>query len=251
MKNINRKVKSNIIFGIHPVAEALNARRELEKVFIQKGLTHEKIRDILNECNSLKIPVQKVPIEKLNRITRKNHQGIIAFQASITYASLENIIDSTFQKGKDPLLLVLDRITDVRNFGAIARTAEGLGFDLIIIPETGSARINEDAIRTSAGALHHIPVTRVKDLKNTLDFLSVSGIRVIASTEKTDNNLSNTDLTGPLALVMGSEDVGIDGKLLERAHHKVRIPMYGKIESFNVSVSFGIIGYEILRQRTN
>ena len=244
-------VKSQIIFGIHPVVEALHAGRELEKVLIQNGISFEKIRDILNECNSLNIPVQKVPIEKLNRITRKNHQGIIAFLASVTYASLENIIDSTFQKGKDPLLLVLDRITDVRNFGAIARTAEGLGFDVIIIPETGSARINEDAVKTSAGALHHIPVTRVKNLKKTLDFLSASGIRIIASTEKTENNLTNADLKGPLALVMGSEDVGIDGKLLESAHEKIRIPMYGKIESFNVSVSFGIIGYEILRQRNN
>ena len=230
--------------------EALNAGRDLDKVLIQKGAMHGKMRDIIEGCYSMNIPVQNVPVEKINRITRKNHQGVIAFLSLITYASLENIIDRSFQEGKDPLLLVLDRITDVRNFGAIARTAEGLGFNVIIIPEHGSAQINEDAIKTSAGALHHIPVSRTKDLNKTLNHLSESGIRIVASTERTDKTLADVDLTGPIVIVMGSEENGIDSKLLESADEKIRIPMYGKINSYNVSVSFGILGYEIVRQRT-
>jgi len=244
-------VKSNIIFGVHPVLEALHAKKELDRIFIQKGPLHGKLKEIQDACFSLRIPIQKVPVEKLNRITRKNHQGVIAYQSMVSYASLENVIDRSYQDGKDPLLLILDGITDVRNFGAIARTAEGFGFNAIIIPEYGSAQINEDAIKTSAGALHHIPVSRVSDLKKTLIYLSDFGIRIIGATEKTNKNIQEAELTGPVAVIMGSEDKGIDPKLLESVHERIRIPMFGKIDSYNVSVSFGILAYEVTRQRNS
>lgn len=242
-------MKHIFISGIHPVIEALRSSQELDRILIQKDIVNEKLRELFKECYNSGIPVQRVPVERLNHITRKNHQGVIAFLSSIRYSSFEHIIDNAFKKGKDPLILILDRITDVRNFGAIARTAEGLGFDVIIIPETGSAQINEDAIKTSAGALHHLPVSRVKDLRETMTYLSDSGFRIIAAVEKAETELYLSDLTGPMVLVIGSEEKGIDKKLLKIVHESIKIPMYGKIESYNVSVSFAIIGYEIIRQR--
>ena len=242
-------MKQIFVSGIHPVIEAIRSSQELDRVLIQKGIVNEKLRELLKECRNSGIPVRRVPVEKMNRIIRKNHQGVIAFLSSIRYSSFEHIIDTAFNEGKDPLILILDRITDVRNFGAIARSAEGLGFDVIIIPETGSAQINEDAIKTSAGALHHLPVSRVKDLGETLTYLSDSGFRIVAADEKAEIELHLSDLTGPIALILGSEEKGINKKLLRIVHQSIKIPMYGKIESYNVSVSFAIIGYEIIRQR--
>jgi 23S rRNA (guanosine2251-2'-O)-methyltransferase len=197
----------------------------------------------------MNIPILKVPVQKINSITRKNHQGILAFIATISYASLDNVIHETFRLGKDPLLLMLDRITDVRNFGAISRTAEGLGFHAIVLPSKGGALINQEAMKASAGALTHIPVCRVKNLVGTLQYLKNHGIRVIACTDKGEELLYQKNLTGPVTLVMGSESEGISQEILGVCDNIARIPMFGKIASYNVSVSMAIAGSEIIRQR--
>ena len=242
-------MKSNIIFGVHPVLEALHAKHELDRIFIQKGPVHGKLKEIQDECFSLGIPIQKVPVEKLNRITGKNHQGVIAYQSIVSYASLENIIDRSFQGGSDPLLLILDRITDVRNFGAIARTAEGFGFNGIIIPEYGSAQINEDAMKTSAGALNNVPICRTDDLIGAINYLKSSGLVIVGATEKTDKFYYDLDFKIPMALVMGSEESGISSQVLSLLDAKAKIPLKGSIASLNVSVAAGVLLYEVVRQR--
>ena len=237
------------IFGIRAIIENIIAGQEFDKILIQKGLKNNLIRELIQTARTHSIPFVQVPVEKLNRITRKNHQGAIAFMAVVQYASLDNVINECYQEGREPFLLILDRITDVRNFGAIARTAECAGIDAIIIPSRGSAAINADAMKTSAGALGHIAVCRSDDLKSTFRFLQDSGIRAIGCTEKTNNSIYDLDLTGPIALVMGSEEDGISPEYLKLCEAKGRIPMSGNIGSLNVSVSAGIITYEAVRQR--
>lgn len=237
------------IFGIQAVSEALAGSLEIEKIIVRKDQPGESTRPLLAEANRLRIPVHRVPLPKLNAITRKNHQGIIAFISPVKYASLDHIITETYSNGIDPLFLMLDRITDVRNFGAMARTAEGLGFHGIIIPSRGGASINQEAMKTSAGALAHIPVCRVISLPATVQYLMNNGIRLAACTEKTDSLLFDLSLTGPLTLVMGSEQDGISSEVLRLCDTKLKIPMFGKIDSYNVSVSMAIAGIEIRRQR--
>ncbi len=242
-------MKKEFVFGIKPVEETIRSGAEIEKILVRKDNTNTAVKDLLTEASLLNIPVQKVPVEKLNKITRKNHQGLIAYISSISYASLDHIIERAFKTGKDPLLLVLDRITDVRNFGAIARTAEGLGFDAIIVPARGGALVNEEAMKTSAGALSHIAVSRVKNLAGTLYYLKNHGIKTVACTEKTGTVMFNEDLSGPLTLVLGSEYDGISENVIQECDLRVKIPMFGKIDSYNVSVSMAMIGSEIVRQR--
>ena len=239
----------DIIYGIHSLEEAMASNTEIEKILVRKDHENDSIKKILHEAYSLNIPIQKVPVQKINAITRKNHQGILAFISTIMYASLDNVIHETFRQAKDPLLLMLDRITDVRNFGAISRTAEGLGFHAIILPARGGALINQEAMKASAGALAHIPVCRVKNLAGTLRYLQNHGIRIIACTDKGDKLLYEKKLTGPLALVLGSEGEGISQEILNVCDEKVRIPMFGMMTSYNVSVSMAIAGSEIVRQR--
>ncbi len=241
--------KKDIIYGIHSVEEALSSDTEIEKILVRKDHGNETIKKILHEAYGMNIPILKVPVQKINSITRKNHQGILAFIATISYASLDNVIHETFRLGKDPLLLMLDRITDVRNFGAISRTAEGLGFQAIVLPSKGGALINQEAMKASAGALAHIPVCRVKNLAGTLQYLKNHGIRVIACTDKGEELLYQKNLTGPVTLVMGSESEGISQEILGVCDDIARIPMFGKIASYNVSVSMAIAGSEIIRQR--
>ena len=205
--------------------------------------------ELLNLIKEHKIPLQYVPPEKIERITRKNHQGVIAFISEITYFPVDELIARCFEQGKDPLLLILDGISDVRNFGAIARSAECLGFSGIIIPEKGAARVSADAVKTSAGALMRIPVSRVRSLPNTLKFLKDSGIRIFAATEKAEKEAAEAALTGPLALLMGSEDLGISENLLFLADESMKISIQGETESLNVSVAAGILMYEVLRQK--
>ena len=231
--------------------EAIQAGKEIDKVLIQKGLTGNLIKDLVKMLADYKIPFQQVPVEKLNRIVRGNHQGVVAYLSRIVYSSIDNILTTSFWAGRDPMVIILDRITDVRNFGAIARTAEGLGFDALIIPYNGSAQINEDAMKTSAGALNHLPICREQNLNLTLKFLKESGLQVVACTEKAEKNIYELELTGPIALLFGSEENGISPSLIRHSDYLAKIPMKGKVASFNVSVTVGIIASEVVRQRRN
>jgi 23S rRNA (guanosine2251-2'-O)-methyltransferase len=241
--------KYEVIFGTRTVIEAVQAGKELEKVLIQKGNRNELTGELLQLLRQRQIPYTTVPLEKLNRVTRKNHQGTIAFLSAITYASLDNIINEAYAQGQEPFLVILDRVTDVRNFGAIARSAECLGAQALVIPAKGSARISGDAVKASAGALHHIPVCRVENLKETLIFLQESGIRVVACTERASQPCYTADLKGPLALLLGSEEDGISPAYLKFTNAQLGIPMKGNIASLNVSVATSIFLYEVLRQR--
>ena len=241
--------EDNHIFGIHAVIEAIKAGKEIEKILIQRGLAGQLFNDLRKVLQGTDIPYQMVPPEKINRITKKNHQGVIAFVCEIEYFKAEDILHKVFSEGKTPLVLILDKITDVRNFGAIARTAECSGVDMIIVPQRGSAQLNADAIKTSAGALHTIPVCREYNLKETITFLKESGLQIVACHEKTEKFIYDVDFKIPTAIIMGSEDIGISGEYLRLCTDAVKIPMVGKIASLNVSVATGVVLYEVIRQR--
>jgi 23S rRNA (guanosine2251-2'-O)-methyltransferase len=242
---------TNVIRGVRPVTEAVSAGKEIEKVMIRRGLTGEGVRGLIRMLSERKIPYQLVPSEKLNRISRGNHQGIIGFVSNIEYASLDHIITSAFQAGKDPIVIVLDRISDVRNFGAIARTAEGLGIDALVIPSKGNAMINDDAMKASAGALNHIAVCREAGLQPAIRYLKECGLQVIACSEKAGLSVYSQEIRGPVAMLFGSEEDGISPPLLKMADMHIHIPMKGKIASFNISVSVAIIAAEIIRRRNS
>ncbi|ELR71241.1 23S rRNA (guanosine-2'-O-) -methyltransferase rlmB [Fulvivirga imtechensis AK7] len=241
--------QKDYIFGIRAIIESINSGKEIDKLLVQKGLNNDLIKELVKTARIHHVPISQVPIEKLQRITRKNHQGAIAFLSAVKYASLDNIIDHTYQQGKEPLFIILDRVTDVRNFGAIARTAECAGIDGVIIPSRGSAAINSDAMKTSAGALNYIPVCRVDNLKNTLTFLKENGIHIMACTEKTDTSIYEVNFRQPLAIILGSEEDGISPEYLKMCDSRGRIPMSGRIDSLNVSVSAAIAIFEAIRQR--
>ena len=241
--------KNNMVFGIHPVLELIRSQKEIEKVYVQAGTRSPEIAEIANSCRANDIPVQYVPMEKMNRLTRKNHQGVVAFICPIEYQNLENVIQMVFEDGRDPFILMLDRVTDVRNFGAIARTAFAAGVDAIVIPSRGSALINGDAMKTSAGALSLINVCRVDNMKDAIDFLKASGLRVVGFTEKAHDSFWQADLTSPLCVMMGSEEDGISPAYLQRLDQHLMIPMPGDIDSLNVSVATGVVCFEVVRQR--
>ena len=241
--------KENFIYGIRPVIEALKSGKEIEKVLIQKGLKGEGFQQLHGLIREMEIPVQFVPLEKLDRMTRQNHQGVIAMISEITYQKIESILPTAYEQGKVPLVLVLDHITDVRNLGAIARTAECSGVDAILIPEKGSAQVNQDAVKTSAGALYKIPVCRYHSAKESITFLKNSGLKIIAASENANEDYYEADMKHPLAVILGSEESGISAELLRMADELIRIPILGEIQSLNVSVATGIILYEVLRQR--
>lgn len=245
------EMNSDFIFGIRAVIEAIKSGKEIEKVLIKKGLRGELFGELFSLVKELRIPFQYVPIEKIDRVTRKNHQGIVAYTSPIEYKNIEEILPSLFEQGKTPLFLILDQVSDVRNFGAIARTAECAGVDAIIIPTKGSAQVNSDAIKTSAGALHKIPVCRTESLKDTIKFIKESGVQIIAATEKSDDLYYQADYTLPTAIIMGSEEKGVYIEFLKLADQNVKIPILGEIESLNVSVAAAIITYEAVRQRSN
>ncbi len=237
------------IYGARAIIEAIESDKTIDKVLIERDKNNPLIKEVISLCRLHQIPIQFVPKEKFLSYKNKNHQGIIAKLSLIEYQSLENIIASTFQKGELPLILILDGITDVRNFGAIARTALSAGVHAIVIEQKGQASINDDAVKTSAGALMHIPVCREKSLSQTLNFLKLSGLQVIACTEKTNQSIYSLQLTNPLAVIMGNEEKGISPTLLKKADYLASIPMYGEVASLNVSVATGIILYECIRQR--
>jgi 23S rRNA (guanosine2251-2'-O)-methyltransferase len=244
-----QRESNQMVFGIRAVVEAIRSGKEIEALFIQRGISGGLILELKELMNEYQITAQQVPVEKLNRITQKNHQGVIAVISPIVYQKIENIIPDVFEKGETPLILVLDSITDVRNMGAIARTAECAGAHAIVIPAKGSAQINPDAIKTSAGALYKIPVCRHDNLMQTVRFLQESGLQLVCCTEKTQENIYKPDYTVPTAIIMGSEEDGIRNEIIRISDHLAKIPMFGEIESLNVSVSTGIILYEAVRQR--
>ncbi|MFW6370647.1 MAG: 23S rRNA (guanosine(2251)-2'-O)-methyltransferase RlmB [Bacteroidota bacterium] len=241
--------KQQIIFGLHSLQEALDAGENFEKVMMRKELDNEQARRLQSALRKARIPVQYVPAQRLDRITRKNHQGVVAFISPIEYTDVEMLIPKLFDEGKSPFLLILDGVTDVRNFGSICRTAECAGVDAVIVPNKGAAQISADAIKTSAGALSHIPVCRADSLGRTIDYLKDSGLTIVAASEKTTAFHFNFDFTAPLALILGSEDKGISGSLMAKADAGIRIPINGKINSLNVSNAAAIIVYEAVRQR--
>lgn len=239
----------DFIFGTRAVMEAIKNGRTIEKVLIRKGLDNDLFRQLFRLIKEENIACQFVPVEKINRVTRKNHQGILAFVSAVEFADIEVVIPGLFESGADPLVLILDQITDVRNFGAIVRTAECGGVHAIVIPEKGMARIGADAIKTSAGALHSIPICRAASLASVIRFLKNSGVKVVASTEKAEKNYTQAKMDVPLALVMGAEDKGISPAIVKLTDEQVKIPLLGKIESLNVSVAAGLMIYEAVRQR--
>ncbi len=238
-----------MVFGLHPVEELIRAEKDIEKIFIQNGLRSAQLSEIARYARAHNIVVQYVPVEKLNRLTRKNHQGVVAFICPISYQLIEEVVPMVYDDGRMPFVVILDRVTDVRNFGAIARTCYAAGVDAIVIPSRGSALINADAMKTSAGALSRINVCRVDNLKDTIDFLKSSGLKIVSISEKGKNTVWQSDLRCPLAVVMGSEEDGISEAYLKRSDEHLLIPMPGDIDSLNVSVATGIICFEVVRQR--
>jgi len=241
--------REDFVFGTRAVIEAIKNGKTIDKILVKKGLHNELFHELQLLIKENNILVQSVPVEKINRVTRKNHQGVLAFISPIVFDNIENILPGIYELGQDPLLLILDQITDVRNFGAIVRSAECAGVHAIIIPEKGMARIGADAVKTSAGALHNLPICKVNNLYKTVQFLIDSGIRIVAATEKGDKLYTETDFNCPVGIVMGSEDEGISQQILNIANEQLKIPILGKIESLNVSVSAALMIYEAVRQR--
>ncbi len=243
--------KPALIYGTHALAEAILAGKTLDRVYIQQGLKSEAVRELVRMLRLRHIPFTQVPAEKLSRLSGKNHQGVVGYLSEIPYSLLSNVVQQVYEEGRQPLIILLDRITDVRNLGAIARTAEGMGADALVLPDKGSAPVSADAIKTSAGALLHLPVCREKSLIQATRFLKQAGLTVVACSEKAEKSAFQTDMNRPLAFIFGAEDTGIAPELLRTADEHIKIPMTGKVQSLNVSVATGMILYEAIRQRTH
>lgn len=237
------------IFGIRTVIEAVESGKSIDKVLVRRDLGGELARELLDVMRRYGVLVQRVPQERLNRITRKNHQGVIALISPVTYHKLDNLLPSLFEDGKNPFFILLDGLTDTRNFGAIGRTADCAGVDGIVIPERNSVSVTADAVKTSAGALFYVPVCRERDLLTAVRMLRESGVKVVAATEKGATDYTAIDFTVPVAIVMGSEDVGISNEVLRQCDELAAIPLCGNIGSLNVSVAAGVMMYEVVRQR--
>ncbi len=241
--------KENQIFGIRAIIEAINAKKEVDKVFIQKDAHGDLMNELMKTMKKNNINFSYVPVEKLNKLSHNNHQGAVATIAPISFHTLENLVESLLEKEKKPLLLILDQLSDARNFGAIIRTAECTGVDGIIIQKQGSAPVNGDTVKTSAGAVFNIPICKVDHIKDAVFYLQGSGIKTVAATEKTDNNIYDINFNEPVAIIMGSEDRGVNPSVLKIIDEKAKLPMFGTIESLNVSVACGAFLYEAVRQR--
>ncbi|MBG0860934.1 MAG: 23S rRNA (guanosine(2251)-2'-O)-methyltransferase RlmB [Bacteroidales bacterium] len=242
--------ESDCIFGLRPVIEAIRTGKQIDRLLIRQGLQGVLYHELMTEVRKHNIVYQIVPLERIEIVTRKNHQGVLAWLSVIEYQKISNLLPLIFERGEDPLVVALDGVSDVRNFGAIVRSSDCLGAHAIIIPEKGSARITADAVKTSAGALHSFPVCREKSIVRSIEFLKDSGLRIICAAEKSGVIASEAVMTGPVVLVMGSEDKGISRELLSLADQQVRIPISGRISSLNVSVAAGVLLYEITRQRS-
>lgn len=241
--------KEQQIFGIRAIIEAVQAGKEIDKVFVQKDLQGDLMKELLKVLKQNGVNFSYVPVEKLNRLGDRNHQGAVASISPISFADLDELIATLLEENKKPLFIVLDGISDARNFGAIIRTAECTGVNGIIIPKQGSAPVNGDTVKTSAGAVFNIPICKVDHVKDAVFHLQSSGIKTVAATEKTNNNIYEIDFTEPVAIVMGSEDKGVNPSVLKVVDEKAKLPMYGTISSLNVSVACGAFLYEVVRQR--
>lgn len=242
--------KNEMIFGVRAVIEAIGAGKTVERIFIKNDTSGELSRELLALARERAVPVIRVPLEKLNRLTRKNHQGVVAFISPVAYQDLEEVVTRVFEEGRVPALVLLDGVTDTRNFGAIARTADCAGFDAVVIPERGSAGVTPEAVKASAGALFRIPVCRVRNMLDAVRLLRQLGLSVVGASEKTDSSYTQADFSLPSAIVMGAEDVGISPQVVRACDSLVSIPMLGDISSLNVSVAAGVLMYELVRQRS-
>ena len=240
--------KNTEIYGIRAVIEAINSSKDIDKVFIQTGLKGKLIGQLESLIRKNKINYSYVPTQKLDRLSKKNHQGVIARVAPIKFLTIEKFSE-VIEKSKNPFILILDQINDVRNFGAIIRTAEISGADGIIIQNSSSAPVNSDTIKTSAGAIFNIPICKVNHIKDAIYHLQSLDISVISASEKSEKNIYDVNLKVPLAIIMGSEQKGINKSVINLSDESVKLPMFGKIESLNVSVACGIFLYEVVRQR--
>lgn len=241
--------RSEFIFGVRAVLEAVLAGKDIDKILLKKDLESDLSKELFDALKGTRVPIQRVPLEKLNRVTMKNHQGVVAFLSEVTYQRLEDILPTLYEEGKSPFIVLLDGITDVRNFGAIARTCECAGVHAIVIPMTDSVSVNADAVKTSAGALHTLPVCREWSIRESIQLLKNSGVKVIAASEKASDSYVKADYSGPVAIVMGAEDTGIANENLRICDELVQIPILGKIGSLNVSVAAGILMYEAVKHR--
>ena len=241
--------KEHQIFGIRAIIEAIQAGKEVDKVFIQQEASGELMKDLMKVLKRANVNFSYVPVEKLNRLTPSNHQGAVATISPISFYNLEKLIEEVIESGKKPLFLILDAISDARNFGAIIRTAECTGVNGIIVQKAGSAPVNGDTVKTSAGAVFNIPICKVEHIKDAIFHLQGSGIKTVAATEKTEQTIYDINLNEPVAIIMGSEDRGINPSVLKIVDEKAKLPMYGTIGSLNVSVACGAFLYETVRQR--
>ncbi|UYW02571.1 23S rRNA (guanosine(2251)-2'-O)-methyltransferase RlmB [Flavobacterium agricola] len=241
--------KEDQIFGIRAIIEAINAGKNIDKVFIQKEAKGELMQELFKVMKSKNINFSYVPVEKLNKLTSNNHQGAVASIAPIEFVTIEDLVETVLESGKTPLFLILDQISDARNFGAIIRTAECTGVNGIIIQKQGAAPVNGDTVKTSTGAVFNVPICKVDHIKDAVYFLEASDIQTVAATEKTDNNIYDINFNKPIAIIMGSEDKGVNPSVLKMVNHKAKLPMYGTISSLNVSVACGAFLYEAVRQR--
>jgi 23S rRNA (guanosine2251-2'-O)-methyltransferase len=244
MKKVN-----NQIFGLHPVMEALLSGNSLDKVFIQDDLKNDQAKELKDLARNLGVSVIKAPKEKLNKLCRKNHQGVVAFTSPVEFGDIEEIIQSVYERSETPLFLMLDKVSDVRNFGSIARSALSAGCHAIIIPHKGSSAINDESVKTSAGALYHIPVCKVFSLGDTIQLMRASGITTVACSEKAEQTVFHCDLERPINLLFGNEGEGIDPHLIRMAQEEALIPMKGQVGSLNVAVACAVCLYEVIRQR--
>lgn len=241
--------KDNFVFGLRPVMEAIESGKTVDKIFLQNGLQGHIYANLKKLLEKHGIRANYVPVEKLNRFTKKNHQGVVAFISDVPFHKVENVLSQIFEEGRIPLLLILDRLTDMRNFGAICRTAECVGVDAVIIPEKGAAPISSDAVKASAGAIYNIKICKEKNLAHTVDFLQQSGVVVFAATEKASKLVYEVDFREPCAIVMGNEETGISKEMLHHSDEKIKLPIEGRTQSLNVSVACGAILYEVVRQK--
>lgn len=241
--------KNDYIFGMRAVMEAIEAGKEIDKILVKKELQGALWQELSDAAREAGIVVQRVPVERINRVTRKNHQGVVAFLSAVTYYRLGDVVQGLYENGRTPFIVLLDGVTDVRNFGAIARTCECAGVDAIVLPAHGSVTVNADAVKTSAGALLTLPVCRERSIQEAVRYLHDSGFTVVAASEKSAKLYTEADYSVPVALVMGAEDTGVSAAVLRQCDEMVAIPMLGKIGSLNVSVAAGVMIYEVLRQR--
>lgn len=240
----------NYIFGIHPVYDAVTGGKKIEKVLFRQGMESPQFRSLLEKLKEMDIPFQFAPVERLNSITRTNHQGVIAFLSQIEYVTIEELVTKATTQKSNPVIILLDGVSDVRNFGAIARSAECAGADGIVVPAKGSAAINAESIKSSAGALLRVPVAKVSNLREAIFYLAQSGFQIVAATEKADKRIYDADFRKSTAVIMGSEDKGISKSSLSLAEELVKIPITGVTGSLNVSVAASVVLFEIVRQRT-